>query len=72
MGSSVRVEKLVVRLMTGKWEPYAAGGVAGLVGAYFGMGVFEIMALLLLGYAVAFFGPYQVRRLIRLWRKRRA
>lgn len=71
-GVSQIIERTAVRALTGKVSPYVVGGVAGLVGAYFGLNKFEIVFLLVLAFCVAFFGPYQVRRIIRLWRRRNA
>ena len=71
-GVSQIIERTAVRLLTGKVSPYLVGGVAGLVGAYVGLNKFEVMFVLVLAFCVAFFAPYQVRRLIRLWRKRNA
>jgi hypothetical protein len=73
MGGKVpQIEKVAVRLLTGKFSPYVVGGLAGLVGTYLGLNKLEIMGLLVLAFCVAFFGPYQIRRFIRLWRKRNA
>ena len=66
------IEKTAVRLLSGKVSPYVIGGVAGLVGAHLGLNKFQIMFLLVLAFCVAFFGPYQVRRMHRFWMRKRA
>jgi cell division protein FtsW (lipid II flippase) len=55
-----------------KMAPFAIAVVAGAVGRYFGFGVWTIILWLTLAWAVAFFGPYQVRRFIRYWRRTHA
>lgn len=53
--------------------PWYAIVVAGaLLGTHFGLSRFVVLLLLLLGWAMIFFGPYQVRHLLRYWRRGRA
>ena len=66
---SQMLEKTAVTLLNGKVSPYVIGGVAGLVGAYLGLNKLEIVFLLVLAFCVAFFGPYQVRRLVRVCKR---
>lgn len=65
------IERTAIKLLDGKYSAYVIGGAAGCVGTYFGLNQFEILSLLVLAFCVAFFGPYQIRRLIRYWRRRR-
>lgn len=51
---------------------YAACAIGGFVGTAYGLNQPTILLLLILGAAISFFGPYQVRRLIRFWKKRQA
>jgi hypothetical protein len=65
------IERTAVRLLNGKVSLPVICGAAGFGGAYFGLNQLEIMFLLVLAFCVCFFGPYQIRRLIRRWRRRR-
>jgi hypothetical protein len=55
-----------------KLRDYAVGAAAGFAGAFVGLSKGVTMLLLIVGWAVAFFAPYQIRRLVRHWRGRHA
>ena len=50
---------------------YVFGGVAGLAGALVGLSRGVTVLLVMVGWAIAFFAPYQIRRFVRYWKRRR-
>jgi hypothetical protein len=55
-----------------KLRDYGIGAAAGLAGVLVGLSKGVTLLVLIVGYAVAFFAPYQIRRLIRRWKRARS